>query len=90
MHYEQRVYGMTSDMLLSMVTLPQIRTLEVQLIDEINDTFPRATSAMSTLHMLCSPISIRSLEWTLTPLIRQHQVPHRRGPREGASGTGAP
>ncbi|KAL0635223.1 hypothetical protein Q9L58_005869 [Maublancomyces gigas] len=56
--------GVTSDMLLTILTLPNIQTIEVQILDEIDDPYPAATdatSSVSTLHISYSEISIPSL-----------------------------
>lgn len=56
--------GVTSDMLLTILTLPNIQIIEVQILDEIDDAYPAATdatSSVSTLHISYSEISIPSL-----------------------------
>lgn len=56
--------GVGSDLLLTMLRLPNIDRLEVHLLDEIDDPFPAAasaTSAVSKLHISYSHITVTSL-----------------------------
>lgn len=57
-------HGVTSEMLLAMLTLPNIRTLEVEILEDIDDPYPAittATSPISKLHISYSQISLQSL-----------------------------
>lgn len=68
--------GVTRDMLLTILTLPNIETVEVHILDEIDDPYPvatNATSLISTLHISYSEISIPSLAHILlVPRARTH------------------
>ncbi|KAL0639032.1 hypothetical protein Q9L58_001914 [Maublancomyces gigas] len=64
--WNSHYYGVTGEMFLMMMTLPNIRTLDVQILDGVNDALPTATSAVTTLHILYSGQSIKPL----APILR--------------------
>lgn len=63
--------GVSNEVLLTMLSLPNIDRLEVHLLDEIDDSFPAATSATSAL----SKLHISYSQITLTSLARILAVP---------------
>lgn len=60
--------GVTSEMLLAIILLPSIRTIEVQILDEIEDPYPaihNKTSTVTRLDISYSQISLLSLGYIL-------------------------